>query len=295
MSLRSSFVVSPLAAASSACQLPSRKPAASRSRRLSCKATTGDDDAAVVDRRDVLLGLTGLAACSNLGLALAADVVPGCTTVPITDKVLECTPLANDRFYCPAQYNAKEVKDFSELPKSTGRPRVRRAVHLLEPKEVKRFEDAIKKMKELPDSDPRSFRNQRSIHEAYCDKHYNVVTVAADGSKTKVEPFDVHYSSVFAPWHRMYIYFFERILGDLVGDDTFALPYWNWDASDGMIIPSIFMDECSPLYHFDRNPDNVRAFMDLNLGLGKQPKCTTNTLCRQLKDNNLYSMYRQVR
>ena len=27
---------------------------------------------------------------------------------------------------------------------------------------------------------------------------------------------------------RFYLYFHERILGKLIGDDTFALPFWNW-------------------------------------------------------------------
>jgi len=32
----------------------------------------------------------------------------------------------------------------------------------------------------------------------------------------------------FFSWHRMYLYWFERIVRRMSGDDTWALPYWNW-------------------------------------------------------------------
>jgi polyphenol oxidase len=246
----------------------------------------------------VLFGLTGFAAVTttNLGLALAADADAGaaaeplCATVPITAEVLKCN--AEGGFHCPAEYDATKVVDFSSLPLPSGPPRVRRPAHKLDDEYIKKFEEAVRRMKELDDEDPRSFKNQSGIHEAYCDAHYRVVSAASPEVN-----FDVHYSSIFAPWHRMYIYFFERILGDLIGDPTFGLPYWNWDSPEGMIMPSIFANESSPLYDELRTPEHVRAIMDLNLGPAKQPnlpepECTDDILC--LIDNNLYSMYRQV-
>ncbi|CAL5029922.1 unnamed protein product [Urochloa decumbens] len=47
---------------------------------------------------------------------------------------------------------------------------------------------------------------------------------------------------------RFYLYFHERILGKLIGDGTFALPFWNWDAPGGMTLPVIYANESSPLY-----------------------------------------------
>ncbi|CAM0911044.1 unnamed protein product [Alopecurus aequalis] len=313
MSTASSLVCSPLATASSACLLPPSKHCAAPSlgklqgRRLSCRATArsgtvGDENVVRrnVDRRDVLLGLTGFAAAAttttNLGQAIAADdggaaAEPLCATVPITAEVLKCS--AVDGFHCPAEYDSRKVVDFRSLPRPRGPPRVRRPAHMMEDEYVKKFEEAIRRMKELGDEDPRSYKNQAGIHEAYCDGHYKVVSASSPEVK-----FDVHFSSIFAPWHRMYIYFFERILGDLIGDPTFGLPYWNWDAPEGMIMPSIFANEFSPLYHVNRNPEHARAFMDLNLGPAKQPnlpqpECNNDNLgC--LIENNLYSMYRQM-
>ncbi|KAM0858879.1 hypothetical protein ACQ4PT_047561 [Festuca glaucescens] len=281
----SSFVCSPVASASSGCLLPPLDESLVRRN---------------IDRRDVLFGLTGFAAVTttNLGLALAADADAGaaaeplCATVPITAEVLKCS--AEGGFHCPAEYDATKVVDFSSLPLLSGPPRVRRPAHKLDDEYVKKFEEAVRRMKELDDDDPRSFKNQSGIHEAYCDAHYRVVSAASPEVN-----FDVQYSSIFAPWHRMYIYFFERILGDLIGDPTFGLPYWNWDPGFGfrMVMPSIFANEGSPLYDEFRTPEHVRAFMDLNLGPAKQPnlpepECTDDILC--LIDNNLYSMYRQM-
>ena len=43
-----------------------------------------------------------------------------------------------------------------------------------------------------------------------------------------------HYSPVFLPWHRQFLYEFERDLQDAVQDESLAVPYWDWteDASD---------------------------------------------------------------
>jgi polyphenol oxidase len=303
MSSASCFACSPIASASSGCLLPPSKHGAAPSsigklqgRRLSCRAAStsgngGDENRLNIDRRDVLFGLSGLAAVTttNLGLALAADEPP-CAAVPITAEVLRCS--STDLFDCPGEYDPAKVVDFSSLPRPRGPPRVRPAVQMMDDESVRKFEEAIRRMKELPEDDPRSYKRQSDIHEAYCDAHYNVVS---PGSPDVV--FDVHFSSIFAPWHRMYIYFFERILGELIDDPTFGLPYWNWDSPEGMMLPPIFANESSPLYNVNRKPENIRAFMDLNLGPAKQPnlpepECTGDVLCRL--ENNLYSMYRQV-
>lgn len=52
-----------------------------------------------------------------------------------------------------------------------------------------------------------------------------------------------HYSGLedyFLPWHRMYVYFLERIVRTVSGVKTFTLPYWNYSvtgANHGVIPP----------------------------------------------------------
>jgi len=54
----------------------------------------------------------------------------------------------------------------------------------------------------------------------------------------------VHGSWNFFPWHRAFLYYFERILGSLVGDiNNFRLPYWDWE--NHRSIPSIYLSPAS--------------------------------------------------
>jgi tyrosinase len=68
------------------------------------------------------------------------------------------------------------------------------------------YEDAITQMQSLPESDPRNWQRQAEIHLALCP----------------------HSNWLFLPWHRHYLYWFERIVRTLSGMDDWALPYWNW-------------------------------------------------------------------
>jgi tyrosinase len=82
-----------------------------------------------------------------------------------------------------------------------------------------KYGEAIKQLHDLPDSDPRNWRNQALIHLNYCP----------------------HGAPDFPHWHRHYIANFELICGELIGDPSFALPYWNWSANQGRI-PDPFFD-----------------------------------------------------
>ncbi|GLJ28702.1 hypothetical protein SUGI_0565700 [Cryptomeria japonica] len=136
--------------------------------------------------------------------------------------------------------------------------RKRKAAHLLDIESIEKYDKALKLMKNLPPEDPRSFTQQAKVHCAYCNGAYTV------GSGILA----VHGSWLFAPFHRWYIYFYERILGSLIHDDTFALPFWNWDAEEGMQIPPIYADKCR--YFYDKNRDEChQAPVIINL---KSPK-----------------------
>ena len=67
----------------------------------------------------------------------------------------------------------------------------------------------------------------------------------------------------FLPWHRMYVYFFEKTIRALLHDDSFTRPYWNY--SPGLpssptsgVMPAAFrspgVPAFAPLYVANRNP-----------------------------------------
>ncbi|KAK1303122.1 hypothetical protein QJS10_CPB11g01350 [Acorus calamus] len=183
---------------------------------------------------------------------------------------------------CPPLMNSKIV-DF--VPPPPGSPcRIRPAAHLITDKKyLDKFKLAISRMKALPDSDPRSFKNQANVHCAYCEGSYHQVGFP----DLKLQ---VHNSWLFLPWHRCYLYFFERILGKLIGDDSFAIPFWNWDHPDGMKMPSIYTDPTSSLFDPLRDAKHQPPILlDLDYN-GEDPNYTDE----EQIDHNLRIMYRQL-
>ncbi|XP_047941911.1 (+)-larreatricin hydroxylase, chloroplastic-like [Salvia hispanica] len=109
------------------------------------------------------------------------------------------------------------------------------------PEYLAKYKLAIQRMKDLdttdPD-DPRGFAQQANVHCAYCNGPYDQVSFPT----LDILPFQE------MEW---YLYFFGRICGELIGDPTFALPYWNWDHPDGMYMPKPFTEPYSPLYDYN--------------------------------------------
>ena len=87
------------------------------------------------------------------------------------------------------------------------------------------YQDAIIKMRALPDEHPHSWKTQFEIHGKLCE----------------------HRSWFFLPWHRAYLYYYEDIIRELSGNENFALPYWDWSAHPEL--PTSFREEGSPLHH----------------------------------------------
>jgi len=58
-------------------------------------------------------------------------------------------------------------------------------------------------------------------------------------------------SNNFLPWHRLYIYYFEKIVRQVCGHPEFTLPYWNYTSSDPAqrgVMPEQFRLPDDPLY-----------------------------------------------
>ncbi|KAJ6850523.1 polyphenol oxidase, chloroplastic [Iris pallida] len=176
---------------------------------------------------------------SGIGIPLS----PNLSTCHSVSSQIGDTPhkASHELNCCPALPDSGEpiIKDFQLPTPSAASPiRVRRpAHHVARDKEyLAKYNKAVSIMKRLPPDHPHSWHRQSQIHCIYCNGAYNQAGAAAD------VPFMIHESWLFFPFHRFYVYFHERILGKLIGDDAFALPYWNYDSPDGMPIPDIYTE-----------------------------------------------------
>ncbi|KAK8484044.1 hypothetical protein V6N13_032657 [Hibiscus sabdariffa] len=252
-----------------------------RKHALPCKAVNGDRENPnlnKLDRRDVLIGLGGLYyGAATLGDAMAAPV--------LAPELEKCGPAGfpeglRDINCCPPV--SPKIVDF-KLPSSNSPLRVRPAAHLVDDEYVRKYSKAIELMKALPDDDPRNFMQQANVHCAYCDGAYDQVGFP------NLE-LQVHFSWLFFPFHRYYLYFFERILGHLIDDPTFALPFWNWDSPAGMHMPRMYSDTKSSLFDELRNSRHYPPTL-VDLDFNGNEETTTNKAQIQ---SNLRIMYRQM-
>jgi hypothetical protein len=89
------------------------------------------------------------------------------------------------------------------------------------------YKTAIVAMRKLPDTDPRSWIFQANMHGVSDSSYY---------AWNQCQ----HESFFFFSWHRMYLYFFERIVRSQSGYPQFALPYWNYYPSTQRSLPQPF-------------------------------------------------------
>lgn len=114
------------------------------------------------------------------------------------------------------------------------------------------YAEAVAAMQAKPVNDSTSWAYQAAIHGTY------VTPPLAQWNQCR------HGSWYFVSWHRMYLYFFERIVRAQViangGPSTWALPYWNYDGGgDHNTLPPAFRNptradgSTNPLYVASRN------------------------------------------
>ncbi len=133
-----------------------------------------------------------------------------------------------------------------------GTPWVRRDVGGLSSTDpiILSYQNGIAAMQALPSSDPRSWSYQAAIHGT------DATPVMTGWNQCQ------HGTHWFWAWHRMYLYWFERIVRKMAGDPSWALPYWNWTAETQL--PSMFRITTSNLYTPLRDPN-------INAGTGSLP------------------------
>ncbi|KAK9077428.1 hypothetical protein SSX86_005765 [Deinandra increscens subsp. villosa] len=293
----------------------SRPPSFSKSSRtsprfkVSCNASSPDDQKNPnltllenVDRRNMLLGLGaglyGAANLTNIGSALAypitaPDDVSYCVPARVVKKNDPNPPDTSIRgVACCPPASATAPKPYL-LPKFS-KLRIRPAAHGVDPDSdyLAKYKAAIAAMKALPDDHPHSWKQQGKVHCAYCNGAYN-----QEMNGRPDLTLQVHGSSLFFPFHRWYLYFYERILGKLINDPTFALPYWNWDNPTGMMLPAMFEQpgtngdpRKNPLFDPYRNVGHLPpAIIDLQYAAKER-----GFNCVDQISTNLSSMYGQM-
>jgi len=145
--------------------------------------------------------------------------------------------------------------------------RPRQIANSLTPAEVTQLKAAYKAMRDLDSSDPndpRGFTQQANVHCFWC--------------ATSDAAVQVHWTWKFLVWHRAYLYFHERILGKLIGNQNFRIPFWGWDTPGFTRLPNPYVtpnDATNPLFNSTRVlapgialPDEDVGSAEINSALG---------------------------
>src|SRR4051794_32404013 len=131
------------------------------------------------------------------------------------------------------------------------------------------YEGAVAAMKAKPPSDPTSWAFQAAIHGSLSN------SPSASWNQCR------HGSWYFVSWHRMYLYYFERIVRAQViangGSPPWALPHWNYDGGSrhntiptGFPHPTLTGGGPNALYVADRAAG-------INAGAGLPASITTSS------------------
>ncbi len=113
--------------------------------------------------------------------------------------------------------------------------------------QIRAYKQAIQVMRARPATDPTSWQAQSNIHGAFKpDPARGVVNAcppATDAdmvAPTGMIADECRHDFFFLAWHRMYLYYFERIVRAASGDATFALPYWGYSPGGPRNLPEPF-------------------------------------------------------
>jgi tyrosinase len=150
---------------------------------------------------------------------------------------------------------------------------IRKDVWDLDPDDpiIKGYADAVAAMKTLPASNSLSWSYQAAIHGTVQTPNQTLWNQCQ------------HQSWYFAPWHRMFLFFFEEVVRTHVvssgGPADWALPYWDYTDSGHNSLPLAFRaatdasDSPNPLYTAQRG-----SGINAGLGLSAQAISTTVAL-----------------
>ena len=104
------------------------------------------------------------------------------------------------------------------------------------------YRTAILAMRKLPDTNPCSWFYQAAIHGTTDPRNL------PSWNTCHMDP------QFFWAWHRMYLYWFERIVRKYSRMYDWALPYWDWTNPAQRALPAAFRISSSALFDASRNP-----------------------------------------
>jgi len=148
---------------------------------------------------------------------------------------IECAPAGTAPLITAAVFQARYV------PSAV---MVRKNVDLLSLAEINDIKTGITAMKALPYTNPTSWEYQAAIHG----------TLLPDNLPSWNNCHKAGQGFFFLAWHRMYVYFFERILRAKSGSPNLTLPYWNCKINAVMHAEYRNNSAGNPLYDATRNP-----------------------------------------
>lgn len=120
-------------------------------------------------------------------------------------------------------------------------PMVRKSIYSLSSAEISAIKTGIAAMKALPISNKTSWLYQAAIH--------GTTTAPPQPSWNTCQ----HGTQFFLSWHRMYLYYFERILRAKSGSPTLTLPYWDYQVNPALHPDYRNSAASNPLYDGTRN------------------------------------------
>jgi hypothetical protein len=111
---------------------------------------------------------------------------------------------------------------------------VRKDIATLSANEIVSLRKGVQVMMSRAPSDPTSWWYQANMHGTY------------DSPAQPLWNGCQHASYFFFSWHRMYLYYFERILRAASGDPYLTLPYWNYTSTSERAIPLPYRQPADP-------------------------------------------------
>ena len=133
------------------------------------------------------------------------------------------------------------------------------------------YASAVQTMMSTPEADPRGWLFQWYTHGVRGDRTkaaeitrvYPTPSARRNLAQAAWETCQAHHDGdvedFFLPWHRMYLFFFERIIQRITNNPSFALPYWdytNFSSPSGPRLPNRFINPpnaTNPLFRPNRN------------------------------------------